>query len=238
MSPVFALWVACAPFTEREPGAAAGSPLTWWRWVIIGLFLDSLDRGGTKAGQDQASPESPEAGCELLGGHGVMDSYNLLTRQPGRSSAVEPQALTSTCSRQLPPRLRESSLVSTAACGPGCSQGQRGLVTCCWAFMLWMATQTGLANGGGLSHTHFSGRGLCARVCRLCTWTPTRAPHFHRAWLHACIHAYFQTCAHLHAQANDRCHMCSENRSTQGRKYTQTHACTEQACKLEYLEFM
>lgn len=176
MSPVFALWVACAPFTEREPGAAAGSPPTWWRWVIIGLFLDSLDRGGTKAGQDQASPESPEAGCELLGGHGVMDSYNLLTRQPGRSSAVEPQALTSTCSRQPPPRLRESSLVSTAACGPGCSQGQRGLVTCCWAFMLWMATQTGLANGGGLSHTHFSGRGLCARVCRLCTWTPTRAP--------------------------------------------------------------
>lgn len=157
MSPIFALWVTCAPFYGE--GA----------WGI----QHALHRPGIDGLSLVTSLESPEAG---LGVTGSWRATDLLTRQPGKDRSAEPQALTSTCSRQPPPRLRESSLVSAAACGPGCSQGQRGLVTCCWPFMLWMATQTGLANGGGLSHTHFSGQGLCTRGHRLCVLTPIYAP--------------------------------------------------------------
>lgn len=122
---------------------------------------------------------------------GSWRATDLLTRQRGRGCSVEPQALTSTCSRQPPPRLRESSLVSTAACGPGCSQGQRGLVTCCWPFMLRMATQTGLAKSGGLSHTHthLRARSLHSSVWVVYSDTYT-CTHFHTSWSHACIHAY------------------------------------------------
>lgn len=156
-----------------------------------------------------------------LGVTGSGRAADLLTRQPGTDCSAEPQALTSTCSRQPPPCLRESSLVSAAACGPGCSQGQRGLVTCRWPFTLRTATATGLASGGELSHTHFSGQGLCTRVYVYAgSYTCT---HFHTAWSPACIHAYFQTCAHLYTQANDRCRVCSEHRSTS----TQRHKCRQ-----------
>lgn len=116
-------------------GVAACFPQAWYKRVIIGDF-SGVTRG-------------------WLGGHRVTEGYGPADEAAGKDRSAEPQALTSTCSRLPPPRLRESSLVSAAACGPGCSQGRRGLVTCCWPFMLWMATQTGLANSGGLSHTYF-----------------------------------------------------------------------------------
>lgn len=104
----------------------------------------------------------------------------------GRGCAAEPQALTSTCSRQPPSRLRESSLVSTAACGPGCSQGQRGLVTC-WPFMC------GLANGGDTASCTPQGRlrkGSALRCAGM--WTPSCAP---TPTQRGHTHAHMLTCA-------------------------------------------
>lgn len=158
----------------------------------------------------------------------VMGSWEttvLLTRQPLRGCAAELRALTSTCSRQPPPRLRESSLVSAAACGPGYSRRRRGLVTHCWPFM-WVATQ---APGWTQPHAHFRAEyaspGLRTQECR-CV-----CGHLHVHPLpHTCTHAYFQTCAHLYTHRHGRCHVCSGHRSTETPMQTdscrplQTHA--------------
>lgn len=119
----------------------------------------------------------------------------LLTRQPLRGCAAELWALTSTCSRQPPPRLRESSLVSAAACGPGYSRGRRGLVTHCWPFM-WVATQ---APGWTQPHKHlraeYAGPGLCTHA-DVSVYTYTCTPSAH---MHTCL--FSDLCSSLHTRA-------------------------------------
>lgn len=169
-----------------------------------------------------------------MGCLGVMGSQRatvLLTRQPGRGCTSEPQALASTCCRQPPPRLRESSLVSTAACGPGCSRGQRGLVTCCWPFMLCTATQAPgwtcrwcvCVWGGSATCTPQGRVGKVSALRCAGVYADTHTcSQSHTARSHTCIPAHFQTCAHLHTQASDRHHVCSEHGSTQRYRYRQT----------------
>ena len=128
---------------------------------------------------------------------GSRETTVLLTRQPLRGCAAELWALTSTCSRQPPPRLRESSLVSTAACGPGYSRGGREALlptagpSCGWPHKLQ----------AGLSHINISGQSMQIQVFALRyadvsvhTYMCTPSAH-----MHTCLLS--ELCSSLHTPA-------------------------------------
>lgn len=178
-----------------------------------------------------------------LGVTGSGRAADLLTRQPGTDCSAEPQALTSTCSRQPPPCLRESSLVSAAACGPGCSQGQRGLVTCRWPFTLQRLDLPVVGN----SATHTS-QGKDSALEYMCMRAPTHAPTSTR---HGHPPAYMLTFRHVlistHRQMTGA--VCAQNTEAQAHRGTNAdrprHTCMhalrvapEQTCKHVYLEYM
>lgn len=160
---------------------------------------------------------------------GSRETTVLLTRQPLRGCVAELWALTSTCSRQPPPRLRESSLVSAAACGPGYSRGRRGLVTHCWPFM-WVATQ---APGWTQPHKHlraeYAGPGLCTQVCR-CVCVHLHVHPFHT---HAHMLTFRPVLISTHTGMAGV--VCAQDTEAQRHQCRQIHA---DPCRLMHVSFL